>query len=104
MRLGCIAVLTCVRSFAQPAFDHHQHLLRSAVAPAEGFALTAADLIAQMDEAGIRRAVVLSIAYQFGDPRRPNTEDPGVDAAVGVFADAILARDKRMKHVYFEVS
>ena len=31
-------------------------------------------------------------------------EDPGIDAAIGVFADAIAARDKRMKRVYFEVS
>jgi predicted TIM-barrel fold metal-dependent hydrolase len=31
-------------------------------------------------------------------------EDPGIDAAIGVFVDAIAARDKRMKRVYFEVS
>jgi hypothetical protein len=30
--------------------------------------------------------------------------DPGIDAAINVFVDAIAARDKRMKHVYFEVS
>jgi predicted TIM-barrel fold metal-dependent hydrolase len=55
--------------------DHHQHLLRSAVKPPEGFALTADDLIFQMNEAGIRRAVVLSIAYQLGNPRRPPIAD-----------------------------
>jgi hypothetical protein len=66
-----ITVLAWVYSCAQPAVDHHQHFLRSAVAPPEGFALTATDLVAQMDEVGIRRAVVLSIAYQFGNPRRP---------------------------------
>ena len=31
-------------------------------------------------------------------------EDPGIDAAIGLFVDAIAARDKRMKRVYFEVS
>src|SRR5262245_28099283 len=71
MRLALIALLTCIGLYAQPAVDHHQHLLRSAVSPPEGLALTAGDLIAQMDEAGIRRAVVLSIAYQFGNPSRP---------------------------------
>ena len=56
---------------AQPAVDHHLHLLRSANAPPQGSALKAADLIRQMDEAGVRRGVVLSIAYQFGNPFRP---------------------------------
>ena len=37
--------------------------------PPEGYALSADDLIAQMDEAGIPRAVVLSIAYQSDTPR-----------------------------------
>ena len=60
-----------VRLAAQPAVDHHLHLLRSAIAPPQGFALNASDLIRQMDEAGVRRGVVLSIAYQFGNPFRP---------------------------------
>jgi hypothetical protein len=71
MRLVFIALLVCMHSYAQPAVDHHQHLLRSAVTPPKGFALSADELIAQMDEAGIRRAVILSIAYQFGNPSRP---------------------------------
>jgi hypothetical protein len=28
----------------------------------------------------------------------------GIDAAIGVFANAVAAGDKRMKRVYFEVS
>src|SRR5262245_10761782 len=71
MRLVFIELLVCMHSYAQPAMDHHQHLLRSAIAPPEGFPLSADELIAQMDEAGIRRAVILSIAYQFGNPSRP---------------------------------
>ena len=71
IRLVFIALLVCMRSYAQPAVDHHQHLLRSAVTSPKGFALSADELIAQMDEAGIRRAVILSIAYQFGNPSRP---------------------------------
>jgi len=71
MKCVFVVLLALVHSQAQPGVDHHQHLLRSAVAPPGGFALTANDLIAQMDEAGIRRAVILSIAYQLGNPARP---------------------------------
>ena len=60
----------------RPAVDHHQHLFSPAVAPvAAGLAITAADLIAQLDQAGIRRAAVFSVAYQFGNPNRPVVED-----------------------------
>jgi predicted TIM-barrel fold metal-dependent hydrolase len=31
-------------------------------------------------------------------------DDPGIDAALGIFADAIVARDRRMKHVLFDIS
>lgn len=55
--------------------DHHLHLLRSANAPPKGFALNAEELVRQMDDAGIRRGVVLSIAYQFGNPFRPGFPD-----------------------------
>ena len=75
MRLVFIPFLVWVCGYAQPAADHHQHLLRSAVSPPEGYALTAGELIAQMNETGIRRAVVLSIAYQLGDPRRRPIDD-----------------------------
>src|SRR5215472_10992448 len=64
-------LLGTARLSAQPAVDHHQHLLRSANAPPQGSALNAEELIRQMDAAGIRRSVILSIAYQFGNPFRP---------------------------------
>ena len=61
---------------ALPAVDHHQHLFSPAAGPvAAGLAITAADLIAQLDQAGIRRAAVFSIAYQFGNPNRPAVDD-----------------------------
>jgi predicted TIM-barrel fold metal-dependent hydrolase len=54
------------------AIDHHQHLfsptatrLAPSIQP-----VTAADLITLLDLAGIRRALVLSLAYQFGNPNR----------------------------------
>jgi predicted TIM-barrel fold metal-dependent hydrolase len=56
--------------------DHHQHLfspalgalLATSTVPAP--ALTARDLVALLDSAGIRKAVVLSAAYIYGSPSR----------------------------------
>ena len=50
--------------------DYHQHLFHPTVtglAPDTG-TITASELVAYLDAAGIRRAVVLSVAYQFGNP------------------------------------
>lgn len=63
---------------ATPFADHHQHLfspelaaLMSATPPvASAKARTAADLIEQLDAAGIERALVLSTAYIFEQPSR----------------------------------
>jgi hypothetical protein len=67
---------------AQPV-DHHQHLFSpsaarllgpdvAALLPHErgGPALTATRLVGYLDAAGIRGAVVLSVAYLFGSPSR----------------------------------
>jgi uncharacterized protein len=59
-----------------PAVAHHQHLLSPALAALWSDStqtlqpFDAADLIAQLDAVGIERAVVLSVAYAYGDPRR----------------------------------
>lgn len=66
-----------------PRASHHQHLLSPAVArfwneappsanaPPNAFVPFDADaLVAQLDAAGIRRALVLSVAYTFGNTRR----------------------------------
>ncbi len=61
-----------------PVADHHQHLfspelaaLMSTTPPvASAKPRTAADLVEQLDAAGIRRAVVLSAAYIFEQPSR----------------------------------
>src|SRR5262245_44613122 len=61
-----------------PVVDHHQHFF-SAAAIGLGRAniepLDAAALVAYLDDAGIKRAAVLSTAYQFGNPNRPAVED-----------------------------
>jgi uncharacterized protein len=59
-----------------PLVDHHQHLFSPANAEwastptSPRQPVTAIDLIAYLDSAGIRRALVLSVAYQYGNPAR----------------------------------
>ena len=59
-----------------PSADHHQHLFSPAIAALLSTdsnkyqALTARDIVPLLDSAGIRRAVVLSIAYMYGSPAR----------------------------------
>jgi uncharacterized protein len=61
---------------ATPAADHHQHLFSPAIetllaAPKGGpKAIGAQDVVAQLDAAGIERAVLLSVAYLYGSPAR----------------------------------
>lgn len=61
---------------AQPFIDHHQHLFNPAntMSSASG-SITATELIVLLDSARIRQAVVLSVAYQFGNPNRPAVEN-----------------------------
>lgn len=66
--LGLVRV--CV---AQTEIDYHQHLLSPELARLGSLprAFTARDLIPLLDAAGVRRALVLSLAYQYGNPNRP---------------------------------
>lgn len=59
-----------------PVADHHQHLFSPALAQllaSDAFGargISARDLVALLDSAGIRRALVLSVAYMYGSPAR----------------------------------
>jgi uncharacterized protein len=59
-----------------PVADHHQHLFSPALAAALATGsggpqpITARDVVALLDSAGIRRALVLSVAYVYGSPAR----------------------------------
>lgn len=59
-----------------PVADHHQHLFSPAIAAvlATGSGgpqtITAQDVVALLDAAGIRRALLLSVAYMYGSPAR----------------------------------
>jgi predicted TIM-barrel fold metal-dependent hydrolase len=75
-RALCCAVavlsLAAMQDKPVPTADHHQHLYNPALgALTQGEPVTAADLIPLLDQAGIRRAVLFSIAYQFSNPNRP---------------------------------
>lgn len=72
-----ILLLNATGATAQPLADYHQHLFHPAatgLSPDTG-TITANELVAHLDAAGIRRALVLSIAYQFGNPNRPAVAD-----------------------------
>lgn len=76
--LGTLFLIsTAIGAPAQPLVDYHQHLFHpdvTGLVPDTG-TITASELVAYLDAAGIRRAVVLSVAYQFGNPNRPAVED-----------------------------
>ena len=62
---------------AQPSIDYHQHLLSPSAAEVASLPkpFTARDLIPLLDAAGVRRALVLSLAYQYGNPNKPPVSD-----------------------------
>ena len=66
-----------------PGADHHQHVFSPAYTekflPAGSKSITAQDVIALLDQAGIRRAVFLANGYSFG---RPGSEPPNEYEAV----------------------
>jgi predicted TIM-barrel fold metal-dependent hydrolase len=62
-----------------PVADHHQHVASPAMGAFQKFpgvaSITAKDTIALLDAAGIKKAVLLSIAYSYGRPgREPQNE------------------------------
>jgi predicted TIM-barrel fold metal-dependent hydrolase len=62
----------------KPAVDHHQHLFSPALAEViKATPITARDLVQHLDDAGIKRAVVLSTAYSFSNPARKVQNDYG---------------------------
>src|SRR5438045_3104665 len=67
----------CAHAPLRPAGDFHQHLFGPAtqqLTPAYP-RVTARELIAFLDSAGIRYALLLSVAYQFSNPNRPPVEN-----------------------------
>jgi predicted TIM-barrel fold metal-dependent hydrolase len=72
-----MVALSCAPTPGQvaPIADHHQHLFSPAMVALLDTthtqpAITARDVIALLDSAGIQKAVVLSVAYIYGSPSR----------------------------------
>lgn len=72
-----LAVISCGALAGQPAVrvDHHQHFVSPAMVSPGQKPIDADALIGMLDEAGIGRAVVLSSAFMFGNPRPEPFED-----------------------------
>ena len=62
---------------SQQSIDYHQHLLSPSAAKLGSLhkPFTAHDLIVLLDAAGVQRALVLSLAYQYGNPNKPPVPD-----------------------------
>ena len=77
--------LSWAQSQTPPLVDYHQHLFSPAIvalasavttsAPPHLSPVAASALVAQLDAAGIRGALVLSVAYMYGNPNRPPVDD-----------------------------
>ena len=68
---ACAAPMQSLPSREAPAVDYHQHLVSPAWAPiVERPARDAGKLLAEMDSAGVEKAVVLSAGYSFADERK----------------------------------
>jgi len=83
LKLFILLILTSTTIFAQtppaPVADHHQHVAGPAMGEFQKFpgvtSITAKDVIALLDTAGIKKGVLLSIAYSYGRPgREPKNE------------------------------
>ena len=61
----------------RPEVDHHQHFFSPAAARlSTGITpVAASDLVRLLDAAGVGRAVVLSLGYQYANPNRPALDD-----------------------------
>jgi uncharacterized protein (TIGR02246 family) len=74
--LGTVLWAGRLAAQSAPIADHHQHLISPAIAGLLATdsggpeTITAPGLVALLDSAGIRRALLLSVAYMYGSPRR----------------------------------
>lgn len=98
----CGLLLACA-AYGQPTplADHHQHLFGPGVTKASATLapITARDLVALLNAAGIQRAVVLSVAYMLGSPGRTienehdavRTENDWTGEQAARFPDRLIA-------------
>src|SRR5512141_679096 len=73
-------MLPATLSAQTPVVDYHQHLFSPAAAAvvtgdSRSPGISARDVVALLDQAGIRRALILSVAYTWGKASRAPVED-----------------------------
>src|SRR5437763_1284630 len=139
--MAAAAALSAAPVAAQtaPIADHHQHLFSPVIAAelartTPGFhTITASDVIALLDSAGIRQALLLSVAYIYGSPSRSFDDEYGKvraendwnaaqaaqypdrliafcgfnplkDYALAVLAAAVERHDPRTRNLWFDVA
>ena len=70
-----VAAAPASKPLPTPVMDWHQHLLTKEMAEPGQKPIDAKALIAMLDAAGIKRAIVLSNAFRFGSPSAPPVPD-----------------------------
>jgi predicted TIM-barrel fold metal-dependent hydrolase len=70
-----LLIIVPVTHAAGPPVDHHQHLLAKEMTEQGQKPIDGKSMIAMLDAAGIRRAVLLSNAYRYGNPGALTTND-----------------------------
>ena len=75
-----LLILPATEPAPAPVIDYHQHLFSPAAAAlvtgnANSPGISARDLVALLDSAGIKRALVLSVAYTWGKASRAPVEN-----------------------------
>jgi predicted TIM-barrel fold metal-dependent hydrolase len=82
MRIALLLAATIILTASplaqsQPSTDYHQHLFSPAshLRAPQVQSFSTADLIPLLDAAGIKRAVILSLAYQYSNPNLPPIPD-----------------------------
>jgi predicted TIM-barrel fold metal-dependent hydrolase len=101
---GCAASGARMGGRYAPAADHHQHVFSPEIVALLGSgsgvtALDANELIALLDSAGIRRAILLSVAYMYGSPGRAvedeypkvRAENDWTAAQAALYPDRLIA-------------
>jgi predicted TIM-barrel fold metal-dependent hydrolase len=74
------SILSATLSAQSPVIDYHQHLFSPAAAALvtgnpSSPGISASNVIALLDDAGIQRALVLSVAYTWGKASRATVDD-----------------------------
>lgn len=91
-----------------PVADHHQHLFSPDIAElltgGRGPGLAAHDVVALLDSAGIRRALVLSVAYMYGSPARSVTDEYAKVRAENDWTGAQAAQHPERLRAFFSLN